>query len=110
METEIVEYREHTVTITYLDKSILGPRFGQACGDKVSIRSDLSVRVKRFVRAHELFHVADESTWWGVFGREIRANFFPALSDPIGFFACVYATLTNKERVLFYVDRIRKGY
>lgn len=70
----------------------------------------LPKRVKDFVTQHELYHLRDKHTWGGVFGSELRANIIPGFSDPFGLIATIWATITNKERILFYLDRIKNGH
>ena len=54
--------------------------------------------VKRFVKAHELYHFQDAKPH-GWFIREFRASFFPGLKDPGGLLATIIASL-SKERVV----------
>jgi len=95
--------------IRYVSKKELGALFGFASGNTATVRYDLSPRVKQFVLQHELYHLKDKSTWGGWLGREIRANFYPALKDPVGFAATVGASLTA-ERLKFYWQRIKSGF
>lgn len=115
-EVEYHDYRGHRIPIIFVSKEKLYPFFGQAIGGVgqercyVEIRDDLSPRVKRFVIKHELYHLVDKHKWLSDRGREIRANFVPAMSDPIGFTACVLATVLNWDRLKLYLHRLWIGY
>lgn len=89
----------------YTPKEDLAPHFGEQSGRTVRVREDLSPRVKRFVRQHEIEHIYDKGGWGGDIGEEIRVNLRAGLKDPIGLAATVYATLRDKERREFYWDR-----
>ena len=102
--------------VIFVPREEIAPKFGIAVGQigekgscYVVIRDDLSPRIKRFLIWHEFYHLIDIWEWWGALGREIRANFVAALHEPIGFLATVVASL-NRERVRFYIHRIRNGY
>lgn len=71
------------------------------------VRNDLTGIVRRFVIQHELYHLRDTHTWGGTVGAELRANFVPGLSDPIGFIVSIWKTITNRERRQFYLDMVR---
>lgn len=98
----------------------MAPNFGFAQMNVAHVREDLSPRVKRFVRDHELHHVKEyfmegrgtNPRWFkgGVLGREIRANLVPGLKDPLGLMSCIWASATSRERLLFYLDRIKNNY
>ncbi|MDP2934107.1 MAG: hypothetical protein Q8N81_08370 [bacterium] len=103
----IVSGRE--VKIEYVQKSKIYPAFGQSFVSTAEIREDLSPRVKRFVRAHELYHIGDAVYGGGWIGREIRANLMPALSDPVGFAFTVVASL-SPDRLGFYWERFKRGW
>jgi len=104
------------VLVVFLKKEQLAPFFGKAIGnikDKtcfVVVREDLHPFIERFVIEHELYHLRDEKKWLGVLGREIRANVVPAFYNPIGFLVTILATLTSKERIRLYFDRVRRNY
>ena len=101
--------------IRYVPKEKIAPAFGlidtetnHLTGDSVPvaiIRDDLAPKVKIFVRAHELYHLRDKYTWGGWIFRELRANVIPGLKDPIGFFSTFWATVRDRERLKFYLDR-----
>lgn len=96
------------MTVKYVSKEALAPAFGRASFGAAEVRADLSPRVKRFVRAHELYHLGDRALWGGWIGRETRANIVPGLADPAGLISTVFASLTP-ERLGFYRDRYRNG-
>lgn len=107
--TERLSIRGREYFVVYTPKEELRPMFGYAQDDIAKVREDLRPLVKRFVRAHELYHLTDESTWGGWIGREIRANLIPALQDPIGFFCTVVESL-RPERLKFYLNRLKEGH
>lgn len=114
---EFFDYGEHILPVMFVRKEKLHPFFGRACGSVADphqcfamVREDLHPLVKRFVISHELYHLVDTHTWWGNRGREIRANFVPAFCDPIGFAACVLATLLSWDRCKLYAHRFWVGY
>lgn len=100
-----------TVDVHYISKQMIEPAYGYAYffEGRVLVREDLSPLVKRFVEAHELYHMRDKHTWWGVFGLELRANLVPGVKDPLGLIACILATITDPERIRFYLKRISEG-
>ncbi|MBS4012824.1 MAG: hypothetical protein KGZ97_03550 [Bacteroidetes bacterium] len=106
---EEVKMGGETYIVEYVPKEDLSPFFGMAGGNVASVREDLSPRVKRFVRSHELYHLTDRASWGGALGRELRANIIPGLKDPLGLIATIVASL-SKERLKLYIDRIRKRY
>jgi hypothetical protein len=110
---EVVNNNGKDVFVDYVPKEVLGSAFGMAHGlgngDYAQVREDLSPRVKRFVKAHELYHLQD-TKGGGWLRQEIRANFYPALKDPIGLLSTVFATLASKERRGLYLDRFKKSY
>jgi hypothetical protein len=107
-ETEIIAGQ--TYHIEYVPKEDIYPAYGYGGGNSVEVRQDLSPRVKRFVKAHELYHCRDKASWGGWLGREIRANVVPGLKDPIGLAATAWKTITDIDRIKLYLDRIRRGY
>jgi len=118
---ESLHYKDGRVLhVEYDERENLAPFFGQTIrcvidGELIErevahVRKDLSKRVKRFVRSHELFHLIDESQSGGWAGSELRANLIPGLRDPLGLIATIKATLEDKERVQLYLDRIRNSF
>lgn len=104
-------YKGKTYTVYFVEKTKIAPCFGLAYKKGYAeVRNDLHPLVKRFVVKHELYHLADTKKWVGIFGRELRANFVPGFKDPIGFIACIIATLISKERMRFYLNRIINKY
>jgi hypothetical protein len=100
------------ISVTFLEKERLAPAFSLAFPKilKVYVRDDLPPRVRRFVENHEIYHVTDKYTWGGWVGRELRANLVPGLRDPVGLLLTIWATISSKERLLFYLDRVRRSY
>ncbi|MEK9180784.1 MAG: hypothetical protein AAB871_00950 [Patescibacteria group bacterium] len=96
------------VRVKYVSKDWIYPAFGLAFLDTAEVRSDLNPRVKRFVRAHELYHLGDSAKWGGWIGREIRANVACGLVDPTGLTLTIFASLNR--RLLFYWDRFKRGW
>lgn len=96
--------------VEYASKKEIYPAFGYAIGHKAIVRQDLSPRVKRFVRAHELYHCRDKAVWGGWLGKEIRANIIPGIKDPVGLAATIWKTITDFDRIKFYLKRLKKGH
>jgi len=107
-EVEVINGQQYHVE--YVPKESIYPAFGYGGGNSVEVRQDLPPRVKRFVKAHELYHCQDKANWGGWLGKEIRANAISGLKDPIGLVATVWETITDIDRIKLYLDRIRKGY
>lgn len=108
LKTEKVQIDNQEYTVEYVPKEKIYPSFGYAVGNSAKVREDLSPRVKRFVKAHELYHCRDKATWGGWIGREIRANIIPGLKDPLGLLATIKASLT-KDRINLYLQRFKHG-
>jgi len=91
--------------IIYLPREKLYPRFGYSKPSKqiAYVREDLPGCVKKFVTAHERYHLGN-SAKWGVW-REMRANIAGALKHPIGFMVCVFMSLAP-YRLKYYWQRI----
>lgn len=94
--------------VVYVPKKTISPCFGNARGNVIKVRADLSPRVKKFVKQHELYHCIDKATWGGWIGREIRANIIPGFKDPLGLLATIKASF-NKERLKFYWERFKRA-
>ena len=107
--TEIVTICGQEYIVEYVPREEIYPAFGYGGGKRAVVRQDLSPRVKRFVRAHEIYHCQDQATWGGWFGRELRANVVPGLKDPFGLFVTVWATISDFDRIKFYLKRIKEG-
>lgn len=99
-----------TYTTVYVPREAIAPAFGYAHGTSTEVRDDLPPRVKQFVKSHELYHCQDTAKWGGWMGREIRANVVPGLKDPIGLAATIWETVSDKERLKFYLKRLREGF
>jgi hypothetical protein len=108
IETKTIKGRQYTVK--YVAKEDIYPAYGYGGGDSAVVRQDLPPRVKKFVKAHELYHCQDKSNFGGWLGREIRANVIPGLKDPIGLAATAWKTITDVDRIKFYLKRIKEGY
>ena len=106
--TETVTVHGQQYTVEYVPKEEIYPAFGYGGGDRAVVRQDLSPRVKMFVRAHELYHCQDRATWGGWLGREIRASVVPGLKDPVGLLATVWATISDIDRMKFYLNRLKE--
>jgi len=89
---------------------VLNDAYGYGGGNSALVRQDLPPRVKKFVKAHELYHCRDKATWGGWVGREIRANSMCGLKDPIGLIATAWKTLTDVDRIKFYMKRMKEGH
>ena len=103
---ETVVMNGQTFTIEYVPKNALGSYFGMAynASNHAVVRDDLSPLVKRFVKAHELYHLQDEKPG-GWLRCELRANFYPGLKDPLGLLATIIASL-NAERLSLYAKML----
>lgn len=107
-EIEIIDGQQYQVE--YVPKENIYPAYGYGSGKNAIVRQDLPPRVKNFVKAHELYHCQDKATWGGWIGKEIRANVMPGLKDPIGLGATILKTITDIDRIKFYLKRIKGGY
>ena len=85
-------------------KEKLYPRFGYSLPSKqiAYVRDDLPECVRKFVTAHELYHLRDKARWW--VWREIKANIAGAFEHPIGFMVCVLMSLAP-YRLRYYWKR-----
>jgi len=108
--TEIETIKGQQYTVEYVPKEDIYPAYGYGGGNSAVVRQDLPPRVKNFVKAHELYHCQDKSNFGGWLGREIRANVIPGLKDPIGLAATVWKTITDVDRIKFYLKRIKEGH
>lgn len=106
-DVEKITYKGSSYYVREVPGSKLYPGFGVAGAGWAEVSQDLSPRVKRFVKAHEVYHLYDPHNWGGEFGQELRANFFPALRDPVGFLATAYETIKDPARRKYYFDRLR---
>jgi hypothetical protein len=70
---------------------------------KAYIRDDLPGFVKKFVTAHELYHLRDKAKWW--VWREIKANIAGAFKHPMGFVVCALMSMAP-YRLWYYWKRI----
>jgi len=104
--TEIETIKGLQYTVEYVPKENIYPAYGYGGGNSTVVRQDLPPRVKRFVKAHELYHCQDNSNFGGRLGREIRANVIPGLKDPVGLAATIWKTITDMDRIKFYLKRI----
>lgn len=101
------------VPVYFVPKKRLEPWYGMAYGHITDekccamVRDDLPRIVKRFILQHELYHLRDRYKWWGVLGAEIRANFVPALRDPIGALVFLGYCLIYYNRLGIYLYRFK---
>lgn len=97
-------------TIQYVPKEQIAPLFGEArneFGHKIAlVRSDLSEDVKKFVTEHELYHLQD-TKHKSRFLRELNANLAAAPYSFIGFIKTIFMTITNFERMRYYMRYMR---
>lgn len=107
-EIEVIDGQQYFVE--YVPKDDIYPAYGYGGGKNATVRQDLPPRVKNFVKAHELYHCQDKATWGGWIGSEIRANIIPGLKDPIGLGATILNTITDVDRIKFYLKRIKGRY
>jgi len=91
--------------IIYLSKKEIYPKFGYALPSKQKayVREDLPNCVRKFVTAHELYHLRDKTKWW--VWRECKANIAGFLEHPLGFLGCVLMSL-QPYRLWYYCKRI----
>jgi hypothetical protein len=108
IEIEVINGQQYHVE--YVPKEDIYPAYGYGGGNIAVVRQDLPPRIKNFVKAHELYHCQDKSNFGGWLGREIRANVIPGLKDPIGLAATVWETITDVDRIKFYLKRIKEGH
>jgi hypothetical protein len=108
IEIETIKGKQYAVE--YVPKEDIYPAYGYGGGNSAVVRQDLPPRVKKFVKAHELYHCQDKSNFGGWLGREVRANVIPGLKDPVGLMATVWKTITDIDRIKLYLKRIKEGY
>lgn len=77
LPTEVVLIDGKKYNVIYVPREEIYPLFGYASGHDAVVRDDLSPTIRRFVKAHELYHCRDTASWGGWIGREIRANVVP---------------------------------
>jgi hypothetical protein len=111
--TDNLNYSKSINPTRYVAGDEIKPAFGYATrNNETVVRGDLPEKVKNFVQAHEDYHVYDFQKYPNssdsFFRRELPANFFPALKDPIGFAATVKHSLTP-ERLSFYKKRLKEN-
>jgi len=96
------------IGVIYQDRETLYPAFGRADvpTQTVYVRDDLPDPVKRFVQAHEEYHLRDRAKWW--IWREVKANLYGAWKHPWGFVICAVMSL-SPVRLWFYWGRILEG-
>lgn len=84
-------------------------KLGAAGG--VWVRCDLPVRVQISVRAHELQHWEDNAFKDGrVWHWEFRAWVAGYHADKVGFFQGIWMSITDKERINLYIQRIKNNF
>ncbi len=91
--------------VIYQSRENLYPRFGLALlgKNRVYVRKDLPLCVRRFVVSHEVYHLTDKAQWWIL--KEVKATMHAAMRHPIGFVACVSMSLAP-YRLKYYWQRI----
>jgi hypothetical protein len=91
--------------VHYIDDRILRNHgltlLGYTYKRKIYIRQGLPRLVERGLLRHEIYHVEDSHNWLGKYGRELRANVYTILHDPIGFLADLIYSL-NYHRFKTY--------
>lgn len=86
--------------VSYISNKRIYPAFGVALekGEKIYIRKDLPDLVKRYLLAHEKFHVLDfrklKKKKQSVFWCEIKANAYGFYKEPIGAIITLIMSLT----------------
>jgi hypothetical protein len=112
--TDNLNYSKSINPTRYVAGDEIKPAFGYATrNNETVVRGDLPEKVKNFVQAHEDYHVYDFQKYPNssdsFFRRELPANFFPALKNPIGFASTVKHSLTP-ERLSFYKKRLKENF
>jgi len=104
------------IKVTYVSKLELYPAFGDASEipPRIRIRKDLPDAVKKFILAHENYHIKDwrkltkegrKYNWiWG----EIKANIYGTMKHPFGALLCGMMGL-YPYRLKFYFKRFKQG-
>jgi hypothetical protein len=75
--------------------------FGYTHKGEIYVRTNLPPKVENHILIHEAYHARDKRAWLGNVGKELRANGYAAMHDPIGFFATFIHSL-NKQRIKTY--------
>ncbi|OGC56152.1 hypothetical protein A2797_02245 [candidate division WWE3 bacterium RIFCSPHIGHO2_01_FULL_48_15] len=95
--------------LRYVPKESIEPHFGMAFNEFGSeyalVRNDLPPRVQRFVALHEIYHLHDfrNTIHRSTILQEIHANTAALLYEPIGFLQTVFLTITDPERLIYYL-------
>jgi hypothetical protein len=101
--------KDKTYKIYYVAKEVIIPTFGEAFLDgHALIREDLPQKSRDFVTRHEIYHLYDfiNKPNRGRFVREIHANLAAFYYEPIGGLQTLFLTLTNPERIKYYLKLI----
>lgn len=104
-----VNMRGERYIVKYVPKDNILPNFGRArneFGVKLAlVRDDLPKRVQRFVMYHEIYHLYDfdHGLHKSRIFKEIHANLASIPYEPLGFLQTTALTLTDVERIIYYV-------
>ena len=109
LKRELLTVKTKHYWVNHMNPAIMGRAhsFGCAYKQEVYVRADLSIRIKRFVISHEIYHLNDKHAWLGWLGGEIRANLVAGMKDPVGLLLTIKASLTA-ERLAAYWRALRR--
>jgi len=114
MSNDVINIDGIKTKIYFVEKGIIQPLFGLATVDNTSkglmgtikIQKNLPDKVSKFIKEHEIFHIKDYKHQGGWFMREIRANIFALIKEPIGFLETTILTITNPDRRIYYFKKL----
>jgi hypothetical protein len=96
-----------TITVNLVPKQNLYPRYGKAVKPAtVYVRDDLPKWVQISTMVHEIYHLYDDNPKRRE-PRAIMAQFFISL---LGGIASVFMTLTDIDRIKFYMEKLNGRY
>ncbi len=72
----------YSPSLRYKDCSLLG--LVNTKNKTIKIKKSLKSSVKKYVLAHEIYHIKDKSRWGGTLGAEIRATIYCGIRNPWG--------------------------
>jgi len=104
---------ENKFILKYVSYSSIAPKFGLARFEfdvgYALVRDDLPRKVKKFVSYHEIYHLYDfmNNLHQSVFAKEVHASLAAFPYEPLGGLQTVFLTITNLERIKYYLMLLR---
>ena len=99
-------YFGYTFMQDYLDRNGIVQRKAST-----HLLSTLPPRARASVLAHETYHARDEYFFVSsVLWREAKANWAGFTAEPRGFLQAIWLSVTDKERLRLYWERVTKNF